>query len=200
MTDTFADLEAADKDFYLVYGQTMAAWAMLERSVAELFARINDLPAKRANAIFFSANSFKGRYQMAQAGVRFAKTLPPGKSFLTRYLKLASTYSDTRNQLAHDNHQAYFRWEDGIATAIMERRIEDHVSREGLTVDQIQTAGINFRYLSFIVPLSMGQTRLLREPELSLELLRLMPENPVARSIDLNEANRLGAELQRHSG
>lgn len=197
MSASFDELRDADKDFYLVYGETMAAWAMLERSVCDLFGRMIGLPDKRAKALFFSANSFNGRAAMAQSAVQFAKTVPEGREFLTRYIRLAKDYSLTRNQLAHDNHQLYVEWPDGGAKA-PRRRIEDHVTRDGIELEQIVNAGTNFRYLSFVVPLSLGQTKLLREPSLSLALLDLMPTDPVASRIDLNAANPLGAELQHH--
>jgi len=45
--------------------------------------------------------------------------------------------------------------------------------------------------------LSLGHTRLLREPELSLELLALMPLDPVSTAVDLIRANEIALEIGR---
>jgi hypothetical protein len=190
------NLEDADKTFYLRYGHALAAWAGLERSVADMFARIHSLPRDRAHAIFFSANSWSGRARMASASIPFAKTIPAGKTFLADAIKLANTYSLTRNALAHDRHQLYL---DADAPKV-ERRITPHVSGPEITLEQMQMAGVNFAYLGQIIELSFGRQTLLREPELSLALLRLMPGDPVSQIVDLNAANPLGKELAQHRG
>lgn len=200
MTDTFAEFVDADKDFYLVYGETMAAWAMLERSLADMFGKMIGLPKAKAHAVFFSASSFTGKAALIRAAVEFARTPPPGKAFLTDVTLLASNYSQTRNALAHHNHQAYFK-DDGSGRMRIERRIQPHSRRsKGLATAELVNAGTNFRYLSFLIDMSLGFQKLLREPELSGALLALMPADPVTTRIDLNAANPRGAELQRHSG
>lgn len=200
MTDGFAEFVAADSEFYLVYGETMAGWAMLERSIADMFGKMIGLPKAKAHAVFFSASSFTGKAALVRAAVDFARTPPPGRAFLTDVTMLASNYSQTRNVLVHHNHQAQFK-DDGSGRMRIERRIQPHAKRtEGLATEQLLNAGTNFRYLSFLIDMSLGFQKLLREPELSGTLLALMPRDPVTTRIDLSAANPLGAELQRHSG
>ena len=186
------DLDKADRDFYLIYGRTMAAWSDLEGALGAILVRTANLAPDVAMAIYYSARSFQGRAEMILACIPFAKTIPAGKTFLTGVVNRASAYSGARNTFAHDRHMLML----DIDASRVDRLIS---SPKGSTVglEEIQRAGVNFAYLAMLLGLSLGHTRLLREPELSLELLALMPLDPVSTAVDLIRANEIALEIGR---
>ncbi|WP_332770310.1 hypothetical protein [Phenylobacterium sp.] len=192
ITDYYEMMTApANREFYENYGRTMAAWGYLERCLSEALARLAGLSPQMADAIFYSANSFSGRSAMVMACVPFARTVPVGKTFLTKAVLLANEYALTRNTLAHDHHE--LDWPEGGEPQWL---IRSPRGGPTLSPDQIRNADHNFSLLTYIIGLSWKRGSQLLDPELSLALLRLMPRDAAAPTADHNEVNRLSDELQ----
>ncbi len=194
-------MDELEKEFYLPYGQAMAKWSQLEAAFGQIMARIIGINQDFAYALYYSARSFQGRLEMFRSTIPFAKTIPAGKTFFTEAANLAATYSSTRNHFVHDVH--------GLEITPMTydpKTIEDYKATlfiKPLTasrrseISDISNANINWSIFVILLHASIGQRQLLRDAELSLELLRLMPGGAVEKPLNPNVANtRLSAILE----
>ncbi|TAL37378.1 MAG: hypothetical protein EPN98_03585 [Phenylobacterium sp.] len=192
-------LDDHDGEFYKTYGRAMAAWVELERSLGSILVVVGGLTPEVAGAVYYSANSFRSRAAMLRACVPFAKTIPAGRDFLTGIINRAVAYSDTRNTLAHERHMMNL-----FDTRLTEEEDPDFVfqisigtNAQRLSHKGIRNAALNFFYLNQVIVVCLGQAKPVREPELALALLDLMPRDPVARVADLKKASLLSAEIER---
>jgi hypothetical protein len=171
------------REFYVTYGRAMAAWAGLESALCSLFVRLTDTRLALGTAVFYSAKSFRGKAEMIGACVEHVRMVPAGKHFLEKVVGVASTYSQTRNSLAHDEHA----WEvhEG-ESAFVEITIKRVTNGEQLTETEIGYADTNFTHLALVVLVSLGgrSRTLLRAPELCLSLLDLLPSEAAHKPLE----------------
>lgn len=190
------NIDDIDSEFYRAYGRAMASWSELERGLGSILVSVTGLSPKLAGAIYYSAKSFQGRADMVLACIPFAKTVPAGRAFLTKLVNRAVAYSSIRNALAHNRHMMHvLHGRDGDLAFELSIVAPDGI--KDLTLQGIVNAAHNFTYLNQILVLSMGRKKLIREPELSLALLDLMPHDPVATAVDLTAANALAKEIEQ---
>jgi hypothetical protein len=188
-------MDEIDGAFYLAYGRAMAGWSSVERSLGGVFARITHLSDPVATAVYYSAKSLQGRVEMVRAVIPFARTVPPGREFLTRSCSLISSWSATRNRLAHDPHVLHVDQTDDIARPKVTRKISSMKAAEPVELEHLERAQLNFNFLAMVIAISLAQRRLLRDPELSLALLDLLPADPARTGIDLEAANSLSMRI-----
>lgn len=192
------DLNEVDANFYLPYGRAMGAWAQLEQSLGLIFMRLVELDWARAEAVYYSARSFQGRAEMVQACIQFARIIPAGKIFLSRSVGLASNYAQARNRLAHDPHILKIEEDDAGLNA---RRFIQPLRRpDPVTPELAERIRLNFANLAALNEFSLGRQKLLREPELSLELLDLLPTDAEATGTDQQVVGARISALLQHDG
>jgi hypothetical protein len=180
-------------EFYHAYGLAMANWSELERTFANLFVAMTRMQADTGLAIFYSARSFLGRADMFMAAAATAPTLPKGREFLVQAMKRAQAWTATRNALAHDEHGLMPDQEEpGLA---IRPRVGAPIGAPDLIA-----ATFNFRRLADLILMSRADSRLLREPELSLAALDLLPVDARMGSIDQTRVDQLLGELAHTSG
>lgn len=179
MADNIVDFGEIDKTFYLQYGRAMANWAQLENSMAGVFSRLTKIEGRMSGDIFYSARSFLGRADMLHACVPHARTLPAGREFLTRSINRAMGYAGFRNRLAHNMHTLYLG-NDETGGKRASRKIISGVEGPDHDAREIENASLNFSYLGALLMVSIGRRKLLREPELSLATLALLPTDAAA--------------------
>lgn len=190
---TRPSFDAHERAFYLAYGEAMGHWAELESYLGNLFVILTGLDLDKGRAIFYSARSLQGRIDMVSACLPFAKVLPGGRAFLVQFINKVRSYSSARNNLAHDRHAIFSDW--GSGGDDVHRYIESQDGAE-IGIDQLAYVAFNFEFLSEILKVSIGHTKLVPEPELSQALLDLMPVDPLASVEYRTKAVPLLAELE----
>lgn len=186
----FARIEEAESRFYVAYGRALSAWSYLESALGEMFIHLSGMRQLIGMSVFYSANSFAGRIDMLRACIDHAKTIPAGKEFLWKLAAKASNYSETRNRLAHDFHAVEM---DRATRTVTRRVIRRAMAKSEVTEEQMRWATQNFTHLGHLSLVSWKDKKPLREPELSLALLDLLPQAATDLPPNLKEVNsRLG--------
>jgi hypothetical protein len=186
----YGSMREEDKEFYYVYGRAMSNWADIEVALGNLFLAITGMPAELGRPVFFSARSFLGRAEMLASAIPTAKTVPAGKRFLSEAVTLARTWQSIRNILAHEPHDVSF-------THPQAHRVIRPISGKPLRAPQIAAAANNFGKLVGILDASLGASRLLREPELSLSLLARLPMDALQDMEDWTLMGQLLRQLEQ---
>lgn len=194
MADETHSFVESTRDFYHAYGAAMASWAEIESSMGYYFEKIGNLEPNLAHAVYYSARSFLGRADMLSASIPFAKTVPDGRKFLMEVVKLTRGWSSVRNMFAHDIHRITFH--AGRSTPFMTIRSPDGSVVE---IGQVETAANNFFMLSMLLIHARGATKLLREPELCLEALKILPTDPLSSGADRKVLASLQSRIQQSS-
>jgi len=190
MTSTFIDLE---RDFYHVYGKAMSSWAILEGMLAAYFHAITGMDSQIARSVFYSARSFRSRADLLGSVINHAKTTPDGKRAIELMVFKSISYSSVRNKLAHDGHIIRPDTPERVGGIF----IRSATGSEALSLEHIQLATQNFNNLATAMAFSSGARTLLLEPELSVQLLGLLPTNALDPLKDRNAVDRIVSELAR---
>lgn len=178
------------RDFYHQYGSTLAYWAAIEEHLGLYFIQIAGLHPDVGWAIYHSSRSFLGRVDMLSACIPHAKTVPAGREFLLRAVTISRQWVSARNSLAHDTHVTIAGGGRDPETAI---RVKNSVP---LKIEDIRCVGQNFMYFCHWLREARGRQKLVREPELCLELLGLLGNDPLASVIDQTKAIPLLAGIR----
>lgn len=193
--ETIIDMNEVDAAFYINYGRAMAAWGDLENSLANLMLALSKVKPEFGFAMFYSAKSFAGRLEMVRACVPVVRTTPQGRHYLKEALNKASGYATVRNRLAHDPHRLDLP--AAVARTAGARYIVSLRGEPPLRSDETENFRLNVALLSSAILFNLDGRKLLKEPELGLALLALMPADPAASQTDLKAANALLGELVR---
>lgn len=197
MSDIVIKMDEVDTEFYLAYGRAMANWAELERALCNLFIRLTGMKSDIAWDIFYSARSLQGRVDMVQVAIPYARTIPAGREFLVRATRIISSYAAVRNSMAHDPHGLQM---DMTHPTGMRRYIRSTKKADPVFLEHLQRAALSFAWLAILIHVSFGSRKLLRDGELSLAALDLLPDDPAETPLDLGRANAISTQIAQLPG
>ena len=168
--------QLSEKDRFLhIFGKALAAWAETEYMLSLWFAACAGIEPDRAQAIFFSGRSFQARSGLLAAALETSEIAPEWGHVVQEAITRTTSYSFTRNRLAHGIMHPDGRDElDGLTDWKIKEPAEWQ-TRVGLSYQTIKLIAENFQRLSAALRDSFVRHAMREPPTESLRLLLELP-------------------------
>jgi hypothetical protein len=170
----------AKADFVYFYGHAMSEWSTVERGLYYWFARMANLKAGPARAIFYGQRGFSARAEMIESLVPYAENVMPLDLDLVKEgVTRARQYSGFRNAIAHGEPIPHITDHPENVSFVMSRPKTPWGPSKSITLEQIEMAAANFAILGR----ALARAAQKREPtEGLLGLIRALPTEPYVQS------------------
>ena len=172
--------------FMKQFGEAMGAWAVTERELSTVFALATGMKPEMAIQIFYSARSFKGRYDMFKSALIVAALPEDTKTCIRLILTRMNKYNECRTALAHNIPEQI----DPKRMALIEGsaqfqrdEIKASARAKAITLETMHIISDNFNSLSNVV-LDFWTEFLVQQPSLDTLRARLAQLPIDARSKD----------------
>ena len=182
-------------EFKIKYAETSLVWQAIEGQLCTLFVAISDIHPTLGRAIFYSARSFLGRYDMLSSALDVTIiTNEHYKEIAQKILKRIKTYSGSRNRLAHGEflHISIKESKYYGSTIILEPSqpwVLDPPENSVTTLEKLDLMHNNFSNI-FILLSKLNDGTFVNNRELASQCLEMLDELP--RQAD---GGRLGPNL-----
>jgi len=195
MDDTLPATEETRTEFLRLNGGAMAAWATVERELGTVFAFVSGMKPAMAMQVFYSARSFKGRFDMFKAALVAAEVTDNVKQLVRLTLRRASRYNEFRSKLAHDLPN--YDYKGGIVLVDAKAQFQsDEIKKQAMdqavTVDQLSAIAANFDALAQYLHSLWSDLAGSKTPSLGRypELLAQFPTDPRTKASPLRDAKQ----------
>jgi hypothetical protein len=184
MTVDYKLVEKAAAEFHLVYGRTLAQWALVEAALYDWFQLTTNMKEEMARSVFYSAKSFAGRADMLEAALATSDHSPEVLKFVGAVVKKARTYSSFRNQITHGEMMLSLKAGDPTAAQyilVQGKVVIDH----GISIQELNNAGLNFLNLRKLASdmLPMFRAEHVQSPEQHLALVLALPNQANSKTV-----------------
>ena len=180
-----------EREFHAQIGRTMAGWASAETMLSTWFERLTQMHPLVARRVFYSQLGTYASLQMLRAVLSVVVPVPDIREFLRAVVNKTQQYSETRNLIAHGD--VLFVAVPGSRyygqMLIMRGRdawLVDPDTTDVLTLENLRTADVNFRRLSFCLTVSLNWDGKdpKKSPDRFLPLVKQLPNPAHSRVLD----------------